>query len=105
MVSKSLACVSRQILHYLIYPVISAAKNRQEHAADEVMFEALEFLMRGCFQVDSDVESVVSTVRQRYGHIEVYLSSDETSSESLIFFQVRFILYISIMNLCDADNI
>ena len=76
-----------------MYSHVTPANSRQEHAADEATFEALEFLMRGCFQVDSDVESVVSTVRQRYGHVEVYLSSDETSSESLLFFQVCFLQF------------
>ena len=46
-----------------------------EAQAQEVLDELVR-VMRQCFQADSDVEAVVSTVRRHYGPMAVYLTGD-----------------------------
>ena len=46
------------------------------------------WVMKQCFQADSDVEAVVTTIQKRFGPMKVYLTGDEKSEESLDFFQV-----------------
>mmetsp|Transcript_35474 Transcript_35474/g.70386 ORF Transcript_35474/g.70386 Transcript_35474/m.70386 type:complete len:494 (-) Transcript_35474:59-1540(-) len=55
-------------------------------ATDE-KFTTLVQLMRICFQGDSDVESIVSALLRRFGDMQVYLTGDEKSEDSLNFFQ------------------
>ena len=43
----------------------------ESETAAENSFEYLVWLMHQCFQADSDVEAVVSTIRQQFGHMEV----------------------------------
>jgi len=56
---------------------------------DEAIFDHLLMLMQHCFQDDNDIEAVVTTIRERFGHMEVYLVCDESSEESLEFFQTH----------------
>lgn len=54
----------------------------------QMVLDEMLRIMRQCFQADSDVEAVISTVRRHFGaDMAVYLTSDEKSGESLDFFQ------------------
>jgi hypothetical protein len=56
-------------------------------------FEQFAWIMNECFQSDEDVAAIINTIKHHYGPLEVYLTSDESNEESLLFFQVTLLLH------------